>query len=288
MRHFTRLAPALLLGLALAAMPDARAVPTWGARESSPASTPPESLKPGEWIWGGISKGWGPMAVIVSLTEQRAYAYRNGILIGVTTISSGKKGYETPTGVFTILQKDKDHRSNVYNNAPMPYQQRLTWGGVALHAGGLPGYPESHGCVHLPTEFARLLFDNSNMGMVVVVSEAGISPALIHAVISAESGYNPFARSRKGAAGLMQLMPETAKRYGVKNRLDPAQNISGGARYLRDLIRMFNNDVQLAIAAYNAGENAVVRAGNRIPPYSETMTYVPRVMTYYRKYRATS
>ena len=115
-----------------------------------------------------------------------------------------------------------------------------------------------------------------------------LEPALIHAVISAESGYNPFARSRKGAAGLMQLMPETAKRYGVKNRLDPAQNINGGARYLRDLIRMFNNDVQLAVAAYNAGENAVVRAGNRIPPYQETMTYVPRVMTYYKKYRTTS
>jgi soluble lytic murein transglycosylase-like protein len=115
-----------------------------------------------------------------------------------------------------------------------------------------------------------------------------LEPALIHAVISAESGYNPFARSRKGAAGLMQLMPETAKRYGVKNRLDPAQNISGGARYLRDLIRMFNNDLQLAVAAYNAGENAVLKAGNRIPPYQETMTYVPRVMTYYRKYRTTS
>ncbi len=115
-----------------------------------------------------------------------------------------------------------------------------------------------------------------------------LEPALIHAVISAESGYNPFARSPKGAAGLMQLMPETARRYGVTNRLDPAQNISGGARYLRDLIRMFNNDIQLAVAAYNAGENAVVRAGNRIPPYQETMTYVPRVMTYYKKYRTTS
>jgi len=115
-----------------------------------------------------------------------------------------------------------------------------------------------------------------------------LEPALIHAVISAESGYNPFARSPKGAAGLMQLMPETARRYGVTNRLDPTQNISGGARYLRDLIRMFNNDIQLAVAAYNAGENAVVRAGNRIPPYQETMTYVPRVMTYYKKYRTTS
>lgn len=115
-----------------------------------------------------------------------------------------------------------------------------------------------------------------------------LDPALIHAVIAAESGYNPFARSRKGATGLMQLMPETAKRYGVTNRLDPAQNIQGGSRYLRDLVRMFNNDLQLAVAAYNAGENAVVKYGNRIPPYSETMTYVPRVMTYYKKYRTSS
>lgn len=111
--------------------------------------------------------------------------------------------------------------------------------------------------------------------------------ALIHAVISAESGYNHLARSSKGAAGLMQLMPATAKRYGVKNPLDPAQNIHGGARYLRDLVRMFNNDLHLAVAAYNAGENAVVKYGNRIPPYRETMIYVPRVMTYYKKYQTT-
>lgn len=128
--------------------------------------------------------------------------------------------------------------------------------------------------------YARHIYDAARL--------TKLEPALIHAVISAESGYNPLARSRKGAAGLMQLMPDTAKRYGVKNRLDPAQNIHGGARYLRDLVRMFNNDVQLAVAAYNAGENAVVRHGNRIPPYSETMTYVPRVMSYYKKYRTTS
>ena len=115
-----------------------------------------------------------------------------------------------------------------------------------------------------------------------------LEPALIHAVIAAESGYNHLALSHKGAAGLMQLMPETAKRYGVTNRLDPAQNIQGGSRYLRDLVKMFNNDLQLAVAAYNAGENAVLKYGNRIPPYSETMTYVPRVMNYYKKYRTSS
>lgn len=155
------------------------AVPVWGARESSPAGTPTSALKPGQWIWGGDNKTMGPMALVVSLTEQRAYAYRNGILIGVTTISSGKRGYETPTGVFTILQKDKNHHSNKYDNAPMPYQQRLTWSGVALHAGGLPGYPESHGCVHLPTRFAEHLFEATNMGMTVVVSAEGDSPASV-------------------------------------------------------------------------------------------------------------
>lgn len=112
-----------------------------------------------------------------------------------------------------------------------------------------------------------------------------LDPALIHAVISAESAYNPFARSRKGATGLMQLMPETARRYGARNLLDPAQNIHAGARYLRDLMDLFNNDLKLVLAAYNAGENAVLRAGNRVPSYSETMTYVPRVINYYRRYR---
>jgi hypothetical protein len=159
----------------------ASAVPFWGARESSGADVAPADLKPGEWIWGGDNKTMGPMAVIVSLTEQRAYVYRNGILIGVSTVSTGKKGHETPTGVFTILQKDKDHHSKKYDNAPMPYQERLTWDGVALHAGGLPGYPESHGCVHLPTKFAELLFGATNMGMTVVIAEAGSSPvAVVH------------------------------------------------------------------------------------------------------------
>ena len=154
------------------------AVPVWGATRSSPVDIAPSALKPGEWIWGGTARpGREPMAVVVSLTEQRAYVYRNGILMGISTISSGKPGHETPTGVFTILQKDKSHHSDLYNNAPMPYQERLTWDGVALHAGGLPGFPESHGCVHLPSEFARLLFDTTTTGMTVVVSAEGVSPA---------------------------------------------------------------------------------------------------------------
>jgi soluble lytic murein transglycosylase-like protein len=109
-----------------------------------------------------------------------------------------------------------------------------------------------------------------------------LEPALLHAVIAVESHYNPKAVSRKGASGLMQLMPDTAKRYGVSDILDPAQNISAGAQYLRDLLKMFNNDVRLALAAYNAGENAVVRFG-KIPPYQETVAYVPKVLAFYKK-----
>lgn len=111
-----------------------------------------------------------------------------------------------------------------------------------------------------------------------------LSPALLHAVITVESGYNPAARSSKGAAGLMQLMPATAKRYSVNDIWDPRQNVSGGARYLSDLLGMFNNDLGLALAAYNAGENAVILHGNRIPPYPETRQYVPRVLQHYQIY----
>jgi soluble lytic murein transglycosylase-like protein len=110
-----------------------------------------------------------------------------------------------------------------------------------------------------------------------------LDPALLHAVIRAESAYNPDAVSRKGAVGLMQLMPETAARYGVRDRQDPVENIEGGARYLSDLIGMFNDDVLLAVAAYNAGENNVIKYGNRVPPFPETRDYVSRVLDYYQR-----
>ena len=110
----------------------------------------------------------------------------------------------------------------------------------------------------------------------------GLDAKLVHAVIRAESGYNAHAISARGAVGLMQLIPATAQRYGVVNSHDPTENISGGTRYLRDLLKMFNGDVELALAGYNAGENAVIRAGHRIPPYPETMAYVPKVLQFYR------
>jgi len=114
----------------------------------------------------------------------------------------------------------------------------------------------------------------------------GVEPALVHAVISAESGYNPYAVSRTGARGIMQLMPDTARRYSVQNIMDPSENIHAGVKYLRDLLVMFAGNKELALAAYNAGENAVIRAGNRVPPYAETMSYVPKVLAFYFKFQS--
>jgi len=118
-----------------------------------------------------------------------------------------------------------------------------------------------------------------------VAGRVGIDAALLHAVISVESGYNAKAVSRRGAAGLMQLMPETAKRFGVADVFDPADNVRAGAQYLTYLLKMFDHDLSLALAAYNAGEAAVIKYGRRIPPYRETAAYVPKVVGFYEKFR---
>jgi soluble lytic murein transglycosylase-like protein len=110
-----------------------------------------------------------------------------------------------------------------------------------------------------------------------------LEPALVKAVILAESGGDPRAVSKRGASGLMQLMPATARRYGVRNVFDPEQNIRGGSRYLRDLAERYQNDLELMLAAYNAGPEAVDRHGGRIPPFRETLEYVPRVLQLYHR-----
>lgn len=115
-----------------------------------------------------------------------------------------------------------------------------------------------------------------------VAKQLKMDGALVHAVVRAESAYDANAKSHKGAVGLMQLMPQTAQRYGVKDRRDPAQNVYGGTRYLRDLIKQFDN-LTLAIAAYNAGEGAVMKYGNKIPPYKETQNYVRKVLKFYKE-----
>jgi len=127
-------------------------------------------LKNGEFVWAPERSPDGPALVVVNLATQRAVLFRNGLPIAASSVSSGAKGTETPTGVFTILQKNAKHKSNLYNDAPMPYMQRLTWDGVALHAGNLPGYPQSHGCVRMPMAFAEKLFKSTEKGGTVVVA----------------------------------------------------------------------------------------------------------------------
>lgn len=114
-------------------------------------------------------------------------------------------------------------------------------------------------------------------------ADTGLPEDLLHAVIQAESNYNHLAISPKGATGLMQLMPDTARQYGVADAREPAANLLGGARYLRDLLAQFNNDLPTALAAYNAGPRAVQKSGNAIPPYAETRRYVPKVLDLYQR-----
>ena len=127
-------------------------------------------LKPGEYLWEPQLSTDGPGLVIVNLETQRLALFRDGVPIAASTVSSGAPGHETPTGVFTILQKHQEHYSSTYNNAPMPNMQRLTWQGIALHAGKLPGYPASHGCIRLPHKFSELLFGATKLGMTVVIT----------------------------------------------------------------------------------------------------------------------
>ncbi len=137
-----------------------------------------QSLKPGEFLWAPSIAPSGPVLAIVSLPSQRCYVYRNGVLIGISTVSTGKVGHETPTGVFTVLQKQVHHKSNLYDSAPMPYMQRLTWSGVAMHAGNLPGFPASHGCVRMPMAFAKLLYATTALGMTVVITKLDEVPRI--------------------------------------------------------------------------------------------------------------
>ena len=140
---------------------------------------------------------------------------------------------------------------------------RVNWDTVPLNRGAFPDIIREVSAVH------------------------GVDESLIRAIIHAESAYQPDAKSPKGAQGLMQLMPKTAERFGVTDRFDPAQSLEGGATYLRFLIDHFDNDLMLAIAGYNAGENAVEKYGRTVPPYRETKGYVVKVLKFFRRNLAT-
>ena len=155
----------------------AAAVQAVGASHAAQVDKTAEFLKNNEFNWFPERSPTGPVLIIVSVPDQLVHVYRNGIRIAASTCSTGKPGHATPTGVFKILQKDRDHRSSTYNNAPMPNMNRLTWSGVALHAGNLPGYPASHGCIRLPMAFSELLFGITRLGMTVVIADEDSQPS---------------------------------------------------------------------------------------------------------------
>jgi len=186
-------AAALLLALApVSASP---------ALAAAPVEASLKKLKPGRFVWQPELAASGPTEIVISLNKQMAYVYRGGELIGASTISSGKKGNESPVGRFEILEKKRTHRSNRYNDAPMPYMQRLNWYGVALHGGEIPGYPASHGCIRLPMKFAEKLFAATELGGFVYVADEALSPkeALKVARANADAPLPPH-RSRRGSA----------------------------------------------------------------------------------------
>ena len=134
------------------------------------------TLQPSDWVWRDDG-GTGPLSIVISLPDQRAYVYRGGTMIAVSSVSTGRDGKETPVGVFPILEKEVKHRSTLYDSAPMPYMERLTWDGVAIHGGSTPGYRTSHGCIHVPLAFAKKLYGATEVGTVVEVTDASVVDA---------------------------------------------------------------------------------------------------------------
>jgi hypothetical protein len=154
------------------------------------------ALKPGEFIWQPDRSPGGPLVIVVSLPEQLVHIYRGGVEIGQSNCSTGRPGHRTPTGVFTILEKQRQHVSSLYKGAQMPNMERLTWGGIALHAGSLPGYPASHGCIRLPMRFSALLYEATHLGAVVIIADERTQPTnVVHPGIMLSDVANAEARS---------------------------------------------------------------------------------------------
>jgi hypothetical protein len=181
----------------------AEALARAGKRTKSTNSTSP-------FEWHPERAPVGPLAIIVSLTRQRVFVYRNGIQIGTSRCSTGKTGHETPTGVFTILQKAKEHYSSTYDDAPMPFMERLTWDGVALHAGKVAAYPASHGCVRLPEMFAAKLYEVTQIGTPVIIASDHTQPAAV---------FDPGLIL--GAKAKEELGKATKKKAAVKAKTNP-------------------------------------------------------------------
>ena len=193
------------------------------------------ALKPGDYVWHPEVSPAGPVVVLVSLPDQVMYVYRNGVRIGRSTVSTGKQGKRTPTGVFTVLQKKVDHESSIYKGAKMPHMQRLTWSGIAMHAGNLPGYPASAGCVRLPIDFAAKLYTVTTLGSTVIIADNNSAPSqttnpglLFSAQASASRGavWTP-EKSPKGPVSIIVSAPDGAA-YVYRNGIEIGRSPVGG------------------------------------------------------------
>jgi hypothetical protein len=162
-RNWERL---VLVGLAACLL----TLPSKGITNGTQTDPQNSNLRPGYYVWQPQISPTGPVVLIVKLIKQTMEVYRNGQLIGRSTVGAGKREHPTPTGIFTILQKEQTHHSTKYHEASMPYMERLTWDGVAIHAGNVLGKPDSHGCVHVPSEFAKKLYDLASEGATVLIT----------------------------------------------------------------------------------------------------------------------
>jgi hypothetical protein len=210
-------------------------------RDSAPFSV----LQNGDYIWKPEISPAGPVLILVSTPDQLLYVYRNGIRIGRSTVSTGRTGHRTPVGVFTILQKQVDHYSTIYHGASMPYMERLTWGGVALHGGNLPGFADSHGCIRLPLQFAKLLYNITDKGTTIMVTDGATNSEI--------SDHPGYLLSSKGG--------ETADAAGSNDdyHWNPEESPTGPVSIVfsakSSRIYVFRNGVEIGRAVVRGGEN---------------------------------
>jgi L,D-transpeptidase catalytic domain len=192
---------------------------------------------PGEYVWFPEISPAGPVVIVVSLTEQILSVYRNGVRIGRSTISSGKAGHHTPTGVFTILQKNVKHTSTLFKGASMPYMERLTWRGIAMHGGNLPGHPASHGCVRLPLDFAQQLYGVTSDGTTVIITDNKakqaklIEPGFIYEGVpeNAAPPGDAFWLPEKSPAGPVSIvLSSSGTSYIYRNGIEIGRSPVGG------------------------------------------------------------
>ena len=221
---------------------------------SSCSTTAPSQgkLAPGQYEWHPERSPGGPLLMVVSIDDQMAYVYRNGVQIARSTVSTGRPGKETPTGVFTILQRNVEHESSIYEGAQMPYMQRLTWSGIAMHAGDLPGYPASAGCIRLPYEFSQKVYGSMQNGSTVVITKKGTQP-------SRSSRPADILLASKASAAQDRAIPEPTGKIIWEPGKSPSGPFSILLSYADRTVYVWRNGIQI-------GQSPIAIAPGANPP----------------------